>query len=878
MHEKEDLAIKVDNISDNISDVKLLKKEGINHIQNLSGSIWTDYNIHDPGITILEILCFALTELGYRSKYPIQDLIQPAPREKYRRDSNFPAHEILTSSPITELDFKNIILDLDGINNIEFLESKEKIEVDFFFDIYIELENQYATSLEKSRVESQVRSVLNQNRFLCTQFNKVYFFEQDSITLDIEIELTKKIEASDFLYQIVSLIEAYFSPSPQYNTLSELLDDRVDKDQIYNGPLLNNGFAVDFKSSSLRKKIYTSDVLNILMSLDGVKNLKKLELKDETGEIFNWIYNVKKGKVPRIDIKTSKVTITYKGKHSQSFLLKDYFSEMVSLKSRLKRSSSENILSLPVGNYRDLKEYHSITNDFPDVYGLGKSGMPEGASELEESASNQLRVYLMFFDQIMANYFAQLDNVKELFSIEKISTTNAVQVLEDFPGIQYVYKPFLDEYMIKNINLNDDVLLKKEWKKYVRERKNELTNFISQIKEDQKNFEVRRNRILDHLLARFGYNFNSFDVLSMLSDSDLIGVKLNLLQKLVQHGSSKSKGVQIVSEIPERKSGFESYIYSLLGLAESNNSLLTKSLNSLSLQDPVSKSSFILSFKNRNKSVSINELMKFGSIHENYSLSDNGINLMGSNNDVLCNIAYSGPTPFELEKLIGKIYNISRQSEGFYMIEHNLICPSDEMRVYGFCVILEGVIIFSTEFNYSRIERDQLIDSYLKSLTEKDYYKIEELDSKQYKLSWSNGTNKIYGTHFFNSIHSARLSLNDYLEATKDDNFAEDAIKKSTKFSSFYNEIDDPFSNIISFIFPTWPHRFQNEAFKNHIFETITLELPAHIISNYCWFDFEEMQVFEKNLSNYLNCPVVNHQEHLTFLEILMDQIANKNE
>ena len=332
MHEKEDLAIKVDNISDNISDVKLLKKEGINHIQNLSGSIWTDYNIHDPGITILEILCFALTELGYRSKYPIQDLIQPAPREKYRRDSNFPAHEILTSSPITELDFKNIILDLDGINNIEFLESKEKIEVDFFFDIYIELENQYATSLEKSRVESQVRSVLNQNRFLCTQFNKVYFFEQDSITLDIEIELTKKIEASDFLYQIVSLIEAYFSPSPQYNTLSELLDDRVDKDQIYNGPLLNNGFAVDFKSSSLRKKIYTSDVLNILMSLDGVKNLKKLELKDETGEIFNWIYNVKKGKVPRIDIKTSKVTITYKGKHSQSFLLKDYFSEMVSFK------------------------------------------------------------------------------------------------------------------------------------------------------------------------------------------------------------------------------------------------------------------------------------------------------------------------------------------------------------------------------------------------------------------------------------------------------------------------------------------------------------------------------------------------------------------
>ena len=41
-------------------DFEKLRKEGIEYIAQLSGKIWTDHNIHDPGITILEMLCFKL--------------------------------------------------------------------------------------------------------------------------------------------------------------------------------------------------------------------------------------------------------------------------------------------------------------------------------------------------------------------------------------------------------------------------------------------------------------------------------------------------------------------------------------------------------------------------------------------------------------------------------------------------------------------------------------------------------------------------------------------------------------------------------------------------------------------------------------------------
>ena len=44
-----------------------LRQEGIDYLGELSGNIWTDHNAHDPGITILEVLCYALLDLGYRT-------------------------------------------------------------------------------------------------------------------------------------------------------------------------------------------------------------------------------------------------------------------------------------------------------------------------------------------------------------------------------------------------------------------------------------------------------------------------------------------------------------------------------------------------------------------------------------------------------------------------------------------------------------------------------------------------------------------------------------------------------------------------------------------------------------------------------------------
>ena len=41
-----------------------MKQAGIDYIRQLAHAFWTDYNEHDPGITALEQLCYALIDLG----------------------------------------------------------------------------------------------------------------------------------------------------------------------------------------------------------------------------------------------------------------------------------------------------------------------------------------------------------------------------------------------------------------------------------------------------------------------------------------------------------------------------------------------------------------------------------------------------------------------------------------------------------------------------------------------------------------------------------------------------------------------------------------------------------------------------------------------
>ena len=95
-----------------------LRSEGLKYIQNAGGKLWTDYNTHDPGVTILELLCWVISDLGYRTAMPVEDILASEFNNEDEMHRQFlSALNILPTAPVTADDYRKLFIRIDGVKN-----------------------------------------------------------------------------------------------------------------------------------------------------------------------------------------------------------------------------------------------------------------------------------------------------------------------------------------------------------------------------------------------------------------------------------------------------------------------------------------------------------------------------------------------------------------------------------------------------------------------------------------------------------------------------------------------------------------------------------------------------------------------------------------
>lgn len=100
------------------NDFYFLRDTGLGYIEKFAHTLWTDYNIHDPGITLLEILCYAITDLGFRTSFDIKDILTREINGVPFIQGNFhTARNIFPVNPVTFDDLRKILIDIDGVHN-----------------------------------------------------------------------------------------------------------------------------------------------------------------------------------------------------------------------------------------------------------------------------------------------------------------------------------------------------------------------------------------------------------------------------------------------------------------------------------------------------------------------------------------------------------------------------------------------------------------------------------------------------------------------------------------------------------------------------------------------------------------------------------------
>ncbi|HYJ37743.1 MAG TPA: hypothetical protein VEV87_03970 [Chitinophagaceae bacterium] len=137
---------------------------------------------------------------------------------------------------------------------------------------------------------------------------------------------------------------------------------------------------------------------------------------------------------------------------------KDYFQLTASLTGKILHETQlpSLDLSIPSGVYRkDLSSYYSIQNELPRVYGIGSGGISESASSLRKAQALQLKGFLLFFDQLFANYLSQLSQMRKLFSFKKnkdVQSTYFSQLPQLLPDREKLLRFGIDDPVLLQAN------------------------------------------------------------------------------------------------------------------------------------------------------------------------------------------------------------------------------------------------------------------------------------------------------------------------------------------------------------------------------------------------------------------------------------------
>jgi hypothetical protein len=174
-----------------------------------------------------------------------------------------------------------------------------------------------------------------------------------------------------------------------------------------------------------------------------------------------------------------------------------FYSQLAAKATALVETPRPDDLAFSAGRPRHADRYYSFQNHFPATYGIGEAGVNSDAPPRRQAQARQFKAYLLFFDQIMADFCAQLERLRDLFSINpEMEKTYFYQPVDTLLGYEQLYG-------IDTTPPAGKTLL---------EVAPGLVQTLVETKADESPevHDARRHRFLDHLIARYAERFHEY--------------------------------------------------------------------------------------------------------------------------------------------------------------------------------------------------------------------------------------------------------------------------------------------------------------------------------------------------------------------------------
>jgi len=779
----------------------------------------------------MELLCYVVTDLGFRSQYSIPDLLAtPTDTKTNLLQHFFSAAKIFPNKPVTLMDYRKLIIDLEGVKNAWLIKRTlplvadisckklrydpppsgkwQPVEVSGFYDVLLEFETN-VPAIGKPDIREATKQLLLENRNLCEDFLTIDEISKQPFRLCIELDLKPDAEPFDTVAEMLFNIQTHLTPLIRFYRLKELQAQQYTSDKIFEGPLLTHGFIKEDEllASDLKTEIHLSDLMQQILNVKGISQILDIIFNpvDQIEELSNkWIIPVQTGKQPVLDVLSSNILVYKNGiplrpdKHVLNSKMETLLNNQIRGNDQVRTED----ISFDTGSFANIGNYFSVQNHFPKNYGISHWGLPSDATEERKAQAKQLQGYLYFFDQQLSNHFSQLAHLRNLFSTENQSATYFTDLVTSFSNAE-------------------DLFADKE----------NIGAAIQDAAESRAQYYKRRNLFLDHLLSRYsesfydyvhvlysGFTTNSRDVVSpaVVNPEYIILDKINFLKNYPEYSGKRFSGYQYTGSSTwdtDNISGLEKRLERLLGFDSLNRHNLVNVLTSVEHGlNAFNNDEYWFRITNyREQQILVEGLTKYPSAEE---------------------------AGFDLEDCLTAIYNTD-----------NVHVLSNPDGTFSFQIFKSGTAIAKSTKTYSTLEAGNAASLSLATLV--TTARAEEgLFLVEHTLLLPEEARRDPDMPPASPVESPASPIEPPSSPpeTSKDGFLPICVDENCGDC----EDKDPYSFRISIIIPAYAPRFLNLAFRTYAEQVIRMEAPAHVFVKICWVSNEQLVEFQDAYKDWL--------------------------
>ena len=796
-------------------DQRQLFERGLTAIRRLSGQGWTDHNTHDPGITQLELLAYALTDLGYRARFPIEDLLAvPGDNATAMGRLFAKAADILPNAPVTLADYRKLLIDLKGVKNawlhpapVTLMANpvtgklhrqpsghpaERAITVTGRYQATIEFMDDVRSSERRQAIRRDVLATLHDNRGLGLDFVKPVLEVQVAwFSLCAEIDLSAEADIVQVAAEIRFSVDRFLAPPVLNYPLADMLARRHGDGtpwtlpEIFEGPALANGFIPDdeLAAAEMRREVRLSDVISVIMDIPGVVAIRDILMNPAAAGLpqepaDKWRLPVPAGHQPRLTEQFGRIAL-YKRNLPMvpdADAVNSRIDSMLKAERRKLEGGIKGDWPIPLGRYRNPAEFNSVQGDFPALYGLSEAGLSATASPQRRAQALQFKGWLTIFDHILASYAAQLAHVRDLFSTNPdLAASYFSQQVRSYPEWEKIYAAGFDD------------------------------SKLADIVESRESGVLRRNSFLDHLLARYAEDFADLITVMQgrfgmgpaqaaqtkcrfLSDYPHIGAERGLGYNASLNGSDELWGSS------SNLSGYERRIVRLLDIANpARRNLSAVSYDMYSQVYKLPDSTPEYRFRLR-QPISGKILLSSSTLY-----------------------ATADAARTEMEQAIAR----AQLPEGYQRKLTGTAATPEARRRWYFNIVdaAEKVIARRIEYFTSKAAMESAIAELM--------------------------------VHLRNQYSSEGLYVIEHLLCLTD--AAEDPLMDICIDPGGADCADlDPYSNRLTIVLPAYSGRFRDMDFRRFVETTLRGEAPAHLLPRICWVNSDDMAAIESAYRDWL--------------------------